>query len=233
MSNNRFGDWAQRNASRGGGPPAAQPPAAAPAQALSQLPPGYVWVFQQGLGYVAMPLAALPTQPAPAPQPVPPQYQPQPQYAQPQAPVVSYVPQPMAAPPMHQAPAPAVMMAPMQSCALVKGDGKDPYADLMSGVRDLVPPSAYDANQGRPSPETLAAVSGTPEFMMAMSQPQTPFAASSAPRSRGAELGSVPVPDPTPPQPVAAAAQPVMAMPPPMMPQLDGPITPAGTRPMN
>lgn len=232
MSNSRFGDWANRNGSRGGHSPTMAPAAAPAAPAAMPAPPaGYTWVMQPGIGLVLMPLAALmPTPPPPAPpQYQQPQYAPAPQYAPP----VSYIPQPAPIAPQYPSPAaPVALPSPVQSCMLVKGDGNDPFAVLMSGVRDLVPPSSYDATQGRPSPETLAAVSGVPEFQMAMSQQQTPFAAMSAPRARGAELGSVPVPNPDAPPP-ASAAPPVPIQPPPMAPQLDGPLTPAGTRPMN
>ena len=53
----------------------------------------------------------------------------------------------------------------VETCVLVKPGDKDPYAELLAGLPDLVPDNGgYDAMAGNPSPLTVQECGQTSEF---------------------------------------------------------------------
>jgi hypothetical protein len=147
-----FSSWAQRRTGRG------QRPAEEPRQVQQQaapavlpIPPaGYAWGFQNG-NYILVPLT--PQQAAPAPSTfVPPPRQP--------SGVRPFVPQPITS-----QFAPGHATARVETCVLVKPADKDPYAELLAGLPDLVPEGGgYDAMAGNPSPLTIQEAGNCSEF---------------------------------------------------------------------
>ena len=149
-----YEDWANRQVGRGGSAPAtartpAQHAAPPPPPALPAPPPGFGYVPNAQYGWVLVPIS----------------------YAPPAAPV-------MAGPPAYPgagytAPVPPTRaparVIPIRTNTLVKDSARDLYAEVLAGVPDLVPPGAYDAMTGNPSPETLAAMAGMAEFSSSMS----------------------------------------------------------------
>ena len=146
-----FSRWAQR---RGGGH-RQDPDRPARATPRLPLPPqGYAWGYQNGT-YILIPLQAQPPQPAQPQQQ--PQYVPPPR--QPQG-LQPFLQQPLGSsfPPGHATPR-------VETCVLCKPGNVDTYADLLAQLPDLVPPDTrFDAMDGRPNPETLAAVGNIPEL---------------------------------------------------------------------
>ena len=138
-------DLARWASSRTGGqqqppPPNYQRPAPQ-AQQLAPPPPGYMWAQIPGVGLACVPI---PQQQLPPP-------------VQPPQVVVPY------AQPSYVRP-PAYPQAPrVETCELMKPDGRDPYADLLASVPSLVPEYGYDATKGNPNPLTME-VAGLPEF---------------------------------------------------------------------
>jgi hypothetical protein len=145
-----FSSWAARRSGRGprqaGEPRAVQQQAAAPT--LPAPPAGYAWGYHNG-GYILVPLG----QPAAAqPAFVPPPRQP--------AGLRPFVPQPITS----QFPA-GHATARVETCVLVKPADKDPYAEMLAGLLDLVPDNnGYDAMAGNPSPLTRQEVGNIQEF---------------------------------------------------------------------
>jgi hypothetical protein len=156
-----LGDWARRKMSSGQPQPqpsrvAPPPPVGTPA--LAAPPPGYAWAFMQGT-YVLIPLAAPPPPPS-QPAFVPPVRQP--------SAVVPYVPQPITSPvlPGHAGPH-------AETCFLVKPGDRDTYAELLSQTPELVPDQSggFDAMAGRPSPQTMAELTGCAEALASAADP--------------------------------------------------------------
>ena len=158
-----FSSWAQRRTGRG------QRPAEEPRQAQQQaapavlpLPPaGYAWGFQNG-GYILVPLSpqAAPVQSAFVPPPR------QPSGVRPfvQQPITSQF-------------APGHATARVETCVLVKPGDKDPYADLLASLPDLVPDNGgYDAMAGNPAPMTMQEAGNCTEFVTSQDgQPMRAF----------------------------------------------------------
>lgn len=116
-----------------------QPPAAVPS--LPPPPPGMMWAQIGGV------LACIPIQ-----QQIPPPIQPmgsqqwgQPAYVRPSQPSIQPTPR-------------------ARTCTLMKPDGKDPWADVLAGVPDLVPDQGFDAMAGRPNPVGLQEIGSLPEM---------------------------------------------------------------------
>ena len=145
-----FSSWAARRSGRGqrqAEEPRAVQQASAPT--LPAPPAGYAWGFHNG-GYILVPLG----QPAQSAQPafVPPPRQP--------SGMRPFVPQPITSqfPSGHAT-------ARVETCVLVKPADKDPYAEMLAGLPDLVPDNGgYDAMAGNPAPLTLQEVGSVPEF---------------------------------------------------------------------
>jgi hypothetical protein len=97
-----------------------------------------MWAQIPGVGLACIPIPS---------QPLPPPVQPQPS--------VSFLPPNYMRPPN---PSPDV-----ETCVLMKPDGRDPYGDLLAQVQSLVPEMGYDATKGRPNPNG-AEVRNLPEF---------------------------------------------------------------------
>jgi hypothetical protein len=63
-----------------------------------------------------------------------------------------------------------------QTCLIVKPGDRDTYAEMLSSVPSLAEDSPYDAMDGNPSPETVAALQGVSEFeTMRSSEPPKSF----------------------------------------------------------
>lgn len=146
-----FSSWAARRSGRGqqqvAPPRQAQQRPAAPT--LPAPPAGYAWGFHNG-GYILVPL----DQPIPSAQPafVPPPRQPTGLRPFVQQPITSQFP-------------PGHATARVETCVLVKPADKDPYAEMLAGLPDLVPDNGgYDAMAGNPSPLTLQEVGQCAEF---------------------------------------------------------------------
>jgi hypothetical protein len=78
----------------------------------------------------------------------------------------------------------------VETCVLVKPADKDPYAELLANLPDLVPDNGgYDAMAGNPNPLTLQECGQTSEF--AMSQDGQPMRA--FPEGAVLARGSVPL----------------------------------------
>lgn len=149
-----FSQWAQRRSGRG------QRPAEEPRQPSQQqaaptlpLPPsGYAWGRHPNDGYILIPLptAAAPTT---APVLVSPPRQPSGLHPFVQQPITSQFPTGHATPRV-------------ETCALVKPADKDPYAELLAQIPDLVPDNGgYDAMAGNPSPLTVQEAGQCQEFL--------------------------------------------------------------------
>ena len=170
-----YSSWANRRSGRGQRPPEEtrqSPQQAAPT--LPTPPPGYAWGFQAGQ-YILLPLG----QPAAAAQPafVPPPRQP--------TGLRPFVPQPITSqfPTGHAT-------ARTETCVLVKPADKDPYADLLAGLPDLVPDNGgYDAMAGNPNPLTVQEAGNCSEF--ATSQDGQPLRA--FPEGAVLARGSIPL----------------------------------------
>lgn len=167
-----FQDWASRHTGRAGHKAAPPAPARAPGTVPSELappPPGWAYVPNAQYGFVLVPLTAPATAPMAHGQRVQP---------------------PHGGHPLSGPPAPEVRAPAFASCELVKSSGVDPYAELMAGVPDLVPPTGYDAMDGRPSPVTSAALANDALFSHAINnEPPRSFASHAhQPAKRSAPL---------------------------------------------
>jgi hypothetical protein len=99
-----------------------------------------MWAQIPGVGLACIPI----------PQQLPPPVQPPPV-------VQSYVQPSFVRPPAY------AQVPRIETCELMKSDGRDPYADLLAQVRSLVPDQGYDATKGNPNPLS-AEVANLPEF---------------------------------------------------------------------
>jgi hypothetical protein len=143
-----FSSWAARRTGRGQRqaeePRAVQQQAASPT--LPAPPAGYAWGYHNG-GYILVPLGQ-----AAQPAFVPPTRQP--------SGMRPFVPQPITS-----QFAPGHATARVETCVLVKPADKDPYAELLAGLPDLVPDNGgYDAMAGNPSPLTVQEAGNCSEF---------------------------------------------------------------------
>lgn len=82
-------------------------------------------------------------------------------------------------------------LVPVDTCTLVKGGDKDPYAELLKGVPELVPnPGGWDAMAGNPNPATVEAFRGDALFSQSMHQmPPQAFTSAAHMPSKAAPLG--------------------------------------------
>lgn len=148
-----FRSWAQRRQSRGSHPqqdPGAPAPAPRAQQTLPPPPAGYAWGYHPSGNFVLVSLTATPAAP-PAPL--------QPPVRQPSG-VVPLARQPFGSMQPPGAPSKAV-----ETCTLVKPGDKDPYADLLAQLPEVIPDTnPYDAMAGNPSPQTMAEMGGVTEF---------------------------------------------------------------------
>lgn len=173
-----WSSWAARRTGRGPTQPQPQAPrtvAPPPPEVLAPPPPGYAWAVQ-GNGYVLVPLV-----------------QPQAFVAPPRQPagVRPFVPQAITSPFP-----PGAAMRKVETCVLVKPGDRDPYADFMASVPDLVPDDGqYDAMAGRPNPLTVQEAGAAAEFVESM--PERPSDSADMRRAfpEGAQLvrGSAPL----------------------------------------
>ena len=150
-----FRQWAQRRQSRGGHQPQ-EPGAPAPApraqQTLPPPPPGQAWAWHPSGQYILVPLATPTAPPSSLPALQPPVRQP------------SGV-APYARPQFGSEQPPGSPSKAVETCALVKPDARDTYAELLAQIPDIVPDtSPYDAMAGNPSPQTVAEMAGVTEF---------------------------------------------------------------------
>ena len=155
-----FHAWAQRRQSRGGHPDVA-PSAPAPRaqQTLPPPPPGHAWGWHSSGQYILVPLATPAAPPSSLPALQPPVRQP------------SGV-APYARPQFGSEQPPGSPSKAVETCALVKPDARDTYAELLAQIPDIVPDtSPYDAMAGNPSPQTIAEMAGVTEFAPIVSEP--------------------------------------------------------------
>ena len=172
-----FSNWAQRRTGRGQRPAEEprQPQQQTAAPTLPAAPQGYAWGLHNG-GYILVPLGGQQSAPAQSAFVPPPR---QPSGLRP------FVGQPVTSqfPPGHAT-------ARVETCVLVKPADKDPYAELLANLPDLVPDNGgYDAMAGNPNPLTLQECGQTSEF--AMSQDGQPMRA--FPEGAVLARGSVPL----------------------------------------
>lgn len=154
--------WAQRRMSREGAPPASSDHAGTPASptpsaqpvapppspaALPAPPPGYTWAQHPQYGLIAVPLASSIPPPVRTPQGT-----------------VPYVAGAPVAQPQHAGGRVIPFPPARGTCELVKPGDRDTYAELLTGVPDLVQAGAVQAGN---SDAVAAELRGLPEFASA------------------------------------------------------------------
>jgi hypothetical protein len=76
-----------------------------------------------------------------------------------------YIAPPVQVTPGTQPPAPgAPPRKRVQTCTLVKPGDRDPYAELLAGIPDLVPDSGFDSMAGNPDPSVQQELGGLMEM---------------------------------------------------------------------